>query len=247
MKKNYLFRHLEPEFAVMAKNNPLVNLRGIVINDTIKVLEDHENEADYEFDALFFYRRIRLSITYKEMAAQLAYGKPLIFIRGSVEGIIYEEIGDHRLEDALVGRTFEHGIYDCGSAVRSYYWQRFGILIRDMPRDYGWWEQTYSGPTKDLYSGFIDRDDWEEFFPSGHEDLKVGDIFTYARPATDRAPATPAFHAGVYNEHSVIFHHPANGTSQYDMVFNWFRRSGEVKWYRYKHDLPEPLPHRIDE
>ena len=42
--------------------------------------------------------------------------------------------GDYRLEEPLIGRDFIHGIHDCGSIIRSYFWQtllggRMGITF----------------------------------------------------------------------------------------------------------------------
>lgn len=48
--------------------------------------------------------------------------------------------GDYRLEEPLIGRSFVHGISDCGSIIRGYFWQVKKIKIDDFPRDYEWWK-----------------------------------------------------------------------------------------------------------
>lgn len=49
--------------------------------------------------------------------------------------------GDYRLDDPLIGRQFIHGVLDCGSLIRSYFWQTQKIIIPDFARDYSWWKE----------------------------------------------------------------------------------------------------------
>lgn len=41
----------------------------------------------------------------------------------------------------LVGRTFKHGIFDCYSALRDWYFENMGVNIPDFERDVRWWDK----------------------------------------------------------------------------------------------------------
>lgn len=77
--------------------------------------------------------------------------------------------GDYRLDEPLIGRQFIHGVSDCGSLIRAYFWQTQGILIQDFPRDLKWWKED-----KDIYTQSYAA---AGFVPVEAKDLKDGDIF----------------------------------------------------------------------
>ena len=47
--------------------------------------------------------------------------------------------GDQLEIPPLVGRGFVHGITDCYSIIRDFYRVRFGIVLKEHPRDWEWW------------------------------------------------------------------------------------------------------------
>ena len=47
--------------------------------------------------------------------------------------------GDFILDEPLLGRPFRHGVDDCYSAIRKWYWQERRILLPEFPRAPEWW------------------------------------------------------------------------------------------------------------
>lgn len=47
--------------------------------------------------------------------------------------------GDFKLDEPLYGRVFRHGVDDCYSIIRKWFWQEKGIKIKDFARDPNWW------------------------------------------------------------------------------------------------------------
>jgi proteasome lid subunit RPN8/RPN11 len=106
--------------------------------------------------------------------------------------------GDYRLDQPLVGREFMHGVLDCYSLIRAWYWQKKGVKLMDFPRNNNWWQ----GGEVDLY-----RDNFEKcgFTSVDPEDLTEGDIVLFCL----RGDKT--HHAGIYLESGLILHHLCTG------------------------------------
>lgn len=77
--------------------------------------------------------------------------------------------GDYRLEEPLIGRQFIHGISDCGSIIRSYFWQTKQIKINDFPRNDQWW--------KDGDNIYLDKFKTAGFIQIQQQELITGDVF----------------------------------------------------------------------
>lgn len=238
MTENFLYAHKEAEIVALAAAEPTANQYGYIKDDQIFILGTERqvlDDTNLDCDAVLIIRNWRTPYTQLEMEVQINHNKPLVIYRKSETNPSYDEIGDHRLQDPLVGRPYRHGVYDCGSAIRSWFFQRAELTLRDMPRDYMWWDAAYVGTTENLYSKFIDRDDWDEVECETLEDLRKGDVFTFA-PAIRLRPHQKGVehHAGVYVGNSVVFHHPLGHTSRFDAAAPWLRRMGKVRWYRRK-------------
>lgn len=100
----------------------------------------------------------------------------------------------------LIGRQFKHGVTDCFSLIRDYYYLEKNILLPDYPRKENWWR---SGENL-----FLDN-----FVSAGFEviskpDIKVGDVFL------SQIHANVPNHGGVlYSDSGLILHHPGTGLS----------------------------------
>lgn len=98
---------------------------------------------------------------------------PWIII-GLPDGVIkqYEPTGQ-RLP--LVGRVFHHGLVDCYSLIRDYYWMRLGIDLPDFERPDEWWERGEGKLGMDLYrenfrkAGFVEVGKAADIEPIAHD------------------------------------------------------------------------------
>lgn len=131
-----------------------------------------------------------------DMSGQIATAVPWGIV--VTDGEVASDVlwwGDHVLDQPLCGRMFRHGVTDCYSAVRAWYWQERRILLREYPRDCSWWA---SG--KNLY---IDN-----FMDAGFRRVdaatpEIGDVLLMQIGHT----SVPN-HAGIWLGLGKIYHHP---------------------------------------
>lgn len=98
------------------------------------------------------------------------------------------------LTDPLVGRIFRHGVFDCYSIIRGWYWQNKGVVLEDHPRGDNWWKNG-----GDLYL--------ENYFNTGFvstsfNKVQVGDVLLF------QVLSKTVNHAGVYIGNNLFVHHP---------------------------------------
>lgn len=127
--------------------------------------------------------------------------------------------GDFLLDMPLVDREFTHGVYDCYSAVRAWYWQNHKVKLRDYPRNNLWWRKE----DKDFY---IENFKKENFCEIDISELKYGDGILM------KILSKKVNHAGIYLENNLIFHHLFNRKSRTDLFSRW--REYIVKAVRLK-------------
>lgn len=116
--------------------------------------------------------------------------------------------GDFTLDDPLENREFIHGIYDCYSAIRAWYWQKFKIKLRDYPRDNLWWREQ----NKDLY---VENFKKENFYEIDICELQYGDGVLMS-VLSDKIN-----HAAIYLGNNLIYHHLFNRKSKTDLFNRW--------------------------
>ncbi|RKQ97159.1 cell wall-associated NlpC family hydrolase [Kushneria sinocarnis] len=129
-----------------------------------------------------------------DMRSQMAMGVPWGVI--ATDGVNATEItwfGDQVERQPLIGRGFVHGVTDCYSLIRDYYWLEQGIELPDFPRSWEWWRNG-----QDLY-----RDGVEQ---AGFEQIEAGDV----RPGdmlwmqiNSKVPS----HGAIYMGGDLIMHH----------------------------------------
>lgn len=86
----------------------------------------------------------------------------------SVTGDEYCQVKSHQprpYSAPLIGRDYIHGVQDCYSLVRDYYWRECGIALSDYERDVDWWENPDSA---NLYV--------ENFIKEGFVQVPISDI-----------------------------------------------------------------------
>ncbi len=158
----------------------------------------------------------------KDMQAQIATQLPFVLLAYANGQWHYREFGDHRLDDPLEGREFQHGVLDCGEVIRAWYWQERQIKIPNVPRDDDWWWQEGA----DLYKDSFKMQGFRELQVVAMGDLQVGDVFFYRL-----TKAVAESHAGVYIGDDLILHHLPDRLSRKELLGPWFHRAS--RWVRY--------------
>lgn len=93
----------------------------------------------------------------------------------------------------LIGRGFRHGVTDCYALVRDYFEDKLGVVLRDYPRNWEWWNEG-----GDFYERYFVT---EGFFKIDESEVRENDCFM----ACIRSK-TPN-HGGIYVGNSLILHH----------------------------------------
>ena len=174
-----------------------------------------------------------------DMAAQMSAALPfgIAWTDGQVAGYRGHEAGpadgaiiwwgDFLLDDPLFDatgnhrpRVFLHGVNDCYSLIRAWYWQERKVRLPEFPRDPDWWKQG-----GDLYRDGFGKAGFEKFAlgPVAPRDVKVGDIVLMGW-----AKWPVPFHAAIVLENGLMLHHPFNQISRKQSQFS--RREPLNRW-----------------
>ena len=116
--------------------------------------------------------------------------------------------GDFRLSQPLEDRPFIHGVLDCYSLVRAWYWQNKQQLVPDVPRENRWWTRQEVDLYEENYHqvGFHDID---------KEDVDVGDMVIF------RLHGKYSHHAGLYIGNGLMIHHLQRERSCIEPFSRW--------------------------
>lgn len=114
--------------------------------------------------------------------------------------------GDFLLDEPLIGREFVHGVRDCYSLIRSFYWQERQIKLKEFPRGMDWWK------TGDLY-----RDGFPQagFHSIDAEDVQPGDVLLM------QIRERVAHHAAVFLPDGLLLHHLPGRLSRREPAGQW--------------------------
>lgn len=162
--------------------------------------------------------------TKHDMEAQIPSGLPWGIVHTDKEWATKPQWwGDFRLDEPLVGRPFIHGISDCYSAIRSWYWQKREILLPEYPRNTDWWEQ--NGGVEDMYTKGIGAVGTR----ISRDQIQPGDValfkFSYPVPS----------HAAVITDNGQMYHHIAGHLSGETPLGKYQKFA--VAWYTYRKDI----------
>lgn len=127
--------------------------------------------------------------------------------------------GDYELELPLIGRQFVHGITDCYSLLRSYFWQKHKIYLNDYPRDNNWWLTA----APNLYLENFAK----EGFIEVRDDLQEDDVLLIKLLPGTRGP----HHLGIVQHNSLLLHHWGGELSRQVPLGSWLKYA--VKRIRY--------------
>ncbi len=147
--------------------------------------------------------------------AQAQYASPILFFGRDLK----DKKLDARNKD-LVGREFIHGVQDCYSLVRDWFWFEKNIDLLEFPRQWGWWN---SG--SDLYvenfklAGFVDVP---------FEAVRPGDCFLM------KFKSDVVNHGGVYLGDGDILHHCSGERGFDSSMLSHKRKLGALRKFVYK-------------
>lgn len=126
---------------------------------------------------------------------------------------------------AIIGYEFHHGVRDCYTAIRRWYWNERGILLREFPRDIRWWEND-----DNLYvAGFESAG----FTRVSLSDLRNGDVIF---GKVGGAEVRGINHAGIYLDNQkdgrgLIYHHLPGRLSRREPAGAWINRASFAARY----------------
>jgi cell wall-associated NlpC family hydrolase len=130
----------------------------------------------------------------QDMASQIQTDVPWIIVSTNGQACLPPFAWGDQLERLpLMQRGFQHGVSDCYSLIRDWYFLNRGIDLPDFPRSWEWWNNQ-----QNLYiAGFAKAG----FVPTSKEALKEGDgiLFTVRSPTPN--------HAAIYIGNDLIIHH----------------------------------------
>lgn len=125
--------------------------------------------------------------------------------------------GSFLMDQPLIGQTFHHGINDCYSLIRKWYWQKKKIFLRDYARDDVWW-------AKDEDNMYLDLFEELGFKKISKDELQDGDV------VAGKINSKKINHAGIYlnnpiDGNGLIIHHLYGRLSRRESASPYVNRS----------------------
>lgn len=153
--------------------------------------------------------RHRAEPSAEDMANQIATGIPvygIVLTDGAELGSGPLWFGEFLLDEPLIGREFVHGVRDCYSLIRAWYWQERKVKLKEFPRGLDWWK------TSDLY-----RDGFPQagFRAIDADEAKPGDVLLMQ--VRERVP----HHAAILLEDGLLLHHLPGRLSRREPAGQW--------------------------
>lgn len=157
-----------------------------------------------------------------DMQTQIQWGKPFGIIT-CTDDSASESVwwGDHTLTLPLEERPFIHAITDCYSLIRAEKYQRDGIILKDYPRNFEWWED---GSGDNFYDQYFEDAGYE--LVSNKDELQVGDVIFM------KIHTTVVSHAAVYVGNGLILHHLRDRFSRIEHASSWKKFTEKVVRYK---------------
>lgn len=126
--------------------------------------------------------------------------------------------GDFLLDQPFIGNSFHHGVYDCYTVIRQWYWQERQIKLIEMPRRDLWW---VGDDAEDLYSVGFRKGGFEKITK---EELTNGDIIL-GKLRSDKIN-----HAGLYLDNlkdgqGLVLHHVYGRLSRKESAYPYLSRA----------------------
>jgi cell wall-associated NlpC family hydrolase len=121
-------------------------------------------------------------------------------------------VSDKNLDSPLEERPFIHGVFDCYSLIRAYYYQSRKIKLMDFPRDNEWWNITGEGK-QELYLNNFEKAGFKRL--SSEEQMQEGDVILMD------IQSGVVSHAAIYLGNGLLLHHLRDRISRKDQAAQW--------------------------
>lgn len=144
---------------------------------------------------------------------------PYIFGEHLAKEPVYDERGQ------VVSYEFHHGVRDCYTAIRRWYWNERGVMLPEFPRDVRWWETD-----ENLYAHGFEKAGFEKI---SLRELKDGDI-VFGKVGGSEVKCVN--HAGVYLDNpkdgkGLIYHHLPGRLARREPAGAWVNRASFAARY----------------
>lgn len=125
--------------------------------------------------------------------------------------------GAIRKEYPMIGRPFVHGVIDCYTLTRDWYWENRKVILPDIYREDRWWERGLN-----IYEDHFDENGFVCVLKNPNDEdlkeLKVGQILLM------NIASNVANHAAIYIGDGKILHHPY-GRLSLEEVYGYYYRA----------------------
>lgn len=228
--KRYVLKQFPDEAIVVKTHNGLNFLKNVSPCPTIQFKISDEDamrmyEEGIEWVIHSHTKPLSQSINYdirtpskQDMEQQSIMNVPWGII--GTEGECTTEVlwfGDSIEKPPLLGRLFIHGVQDCYSIIRDWYWFERNIWLNDYPRGVGWWE---GDNPEHMYEDNFGK---EGFVEVEHgKGVEVGDVLLMS------ILCKTLNHAAVYVGDNKIIHHVMGKLSTEDSYTRWSKRIEKV-------------------
>lgn len=129
--------------------------------------------------------------------------------------------GDFLLDEPIYGRPFRHGVEDCYTIIRKWFWQEKGVKLPDFARDPDWWNTD-----QNLYLNNFPGVGFRRL--GNDEPLQAGDCGLIQ---LGTAAVKAINHAFIYLGDGTICHHVPNRLSSREAMGGRLRE--QKLWLRY--------------
>lgn len=152
--------------------------------------------------------------SYNDMVAQQECGVPFGIVACEGENVTNIVWFGEKPPAPIMGRPFIHGIYDCYSLIRDWYFLEKNIELPEHPREIGWWrDRRQMVKNLNMYEDGWRKDGWYEV--NLHDDLQIGDVLLmkYESKRTN--------HGGVYIGDGKFIHQAIGAPTRTEYVHEW--------------------------
>jgi proteasome lid subunit RPN8/RPN11 len=168
--------------------------------------------------------------SFMDMCMQISSSLPWVIVGTTGEHVTKHIIfGDCIIRKSVIGLNFIHGVNDCYSLIRNWYFLNRNTLLPDFPRSPCWWENQEKSMYLDNFgeAGFVSKK-----FTSVN-DLFPGDIILIRIGKTKTLN-----HAGVYvGEGGLLAHHMSNKYSMKEPIYKYLDYIERVLSYDQTSDI----------
>lgn len=134
-----------------------------------------------------------------DMQTQIAFDLPFWIVSTDGQGCLAPFCWGTNERPRLKRRPFQHGVTDCYSLIRDYYWMVHEIDLPEFPRDWEWWAKG-----DDLYEQGFRKAGFVEIDPG---QAAASDVVLFKVRWSRQLEANVTNHGGILLNQSTLLHH----------------------------------------